>query len=814
MGSSGRGDGPGHGGSALVHGILFLTTTPRHIPIMENVQDFQALQDQIRPCLLNTCSTVKKISEEDLAFQRSLNPAVGSALEEQSQRLLSLASALIKSAASISELRVPVLEDAEDVENNWRGVVDVVDSLLEKSDTCLDEYTGLIKRKDMTEKAALNEPLSKPKKPNSTLAHNFRNQNIIKPQLSFDVKPDNHDVSPWKPFLTTKPHATIPLEDSLILFTNDFGQEQYRHPYETEISSMKYPDFLYEKADPIPYQHIETTSAILVDTEEAVMQMIDELRGAKVIAVDLEHHDTRSYHGLLSLMQISTRDKDWIVDTLKPWRRNLQALNEIFANPSIIKVFHGAFMDIVWLQRDLGLYVVGLFDTFRASQALGYTGGSLAFLLKKFVNFDADKVYQMADWRIRPLPEEMVYYARADTHYLLYIFDHMRNELLDRSQPQDPDKDLMEIVLQKSKETSLSRYERQVYNTESGKGPGGWYPLLVKSPALLSNEQFAVFRAVHAWRDKIARLDDDSPSHVMNNHALFNLAKVLPTDMLALLRTISSHNVKSRAAELLEVIKAAKSAEGPSMKEALHSGSKSKSKPSLGNQKDSVKKSTTFVNQKELWSDSSSFWGTAFGSSAWDGKSRTLVDVSKSMFQLPTFPPDVEISNTVESQDASAASVNVAAHSPDVSSQKSKEHKSFVLKSGNPQRNSADKSHKEISRKETDHQNSENMSNITPSDTESGTAKRANEQPSYHQNTKKQAISRSEISGSKDIEGSETPFDYRKAQSVLHSKVNQNNREDFQQKKPFNPYTKSADAFKGMRRSQTERAGKSYTFKK
>lgn len=65
------------------------------------------------------------------------------------------------------------------------------------------------------------------------------------------------------------------------------------------------------------------------------------------------------------------------------------------------QVLHGAFMDVVWLQRDLGLYVVGLFDTHFASDVLGYAGRSLAFLLKKFVNFDADKKYQLADWRIR-----------------------------------------------------------------------------------------------------------------------------------------------------------------------------------------------------------------------------------------------------------------------------------------------------------------------------------------------------------------------------------------------------------------------------
>ena len=58
-------------------------------------------------------------------------------------------------------------------------------------------------------------------------------------------------------------------------------------------------------------------------------------------------------------------------------------------------------MDVIWLQRDLGLYVVGLFDTYHASHALGYTKHSLASLLTRFVNFEAEKKYQMADWRMR-----------------------------------------------------------------------------------------------------------------------------------------------------------------------------------------------------------------------------------------------------------------------------------------------------------------------------------------------------------------------------------------------------------------------------
>ncbi|CAF3936393.1 unnamed protein product, partial [Didymodactylos carnosus] len=59
---------------------------------------------------------------------------------------------------------------------------------------------------------------------------------------------------------------------------------------------------------------------------------------------------------------------------------------------------------------------------------------SLAYLLKQHVNIDANKEYQLADWRIRPLPPDYVRYARADTHYLLYIYDILRNQLLDVAQ--------------------------------------------------------------------------------------------------------------------------------------------------------------------------------------------------------------------------------------------------------------------------------------------------------------------------------------------------------------------------------------------
>lgn len=105
-----------------------------------------------------------------------------------------------------------------------------------------------------------------------------------------------------------------------------------------EIIQSHYPSAVHVKAEPIAPKALDSTQATFVDTYEGVEEMLKKLKLATEIAVDLEHHDEHSYIGLVSLMQISTRENDWIVDTLKPWREDLQILNEVFADPNIVKV--------------------------------------------------------------------------------------------------------------------------------------------------------------------------------------------------------------------------------------------------------------------------------------------------------------------------------------------------------------------------------------------------------------------------------------------------------------------------------------------
>ncbi|OLN81173.1 Exosome complex exonuclease rrp6 [Colletotrichum chlorophyti] len=494
---------------------------------MTTPQDFKSLEDRIKPSLIATVKSVSRIAAEDLPFQRAVNPNVGEDLDSKTTRLLELSTTLLKSAADYCGLKAPELEDADDVDMRWRSIVDVIDSVLEKADTSIDEYTGALKRKDAPTAEATHQT-----KKSKTTGAVVRNANITKPQVHFDQAVDNN--APWKPIITKKPHATLPLEQSLQTSKTDDGFVYYKHPYETEILEAKFPDRVFQHAEPIPWQPIDTTEAIYVDTFEGVLEMLEDLKKAKEIAVDLEHHDFRTYVGLTSLMQISTREKDWIIDTLKPWRQQLEVLNEVFADPSIIKVFHGAFMDMVWLQRDLGLYVNGLFDTFHACDALHYPQKSLAYLLKKFVNFDADKKYQLADWRVRPLSDEMLYYARSDTHYLLYIYDKIRNELVMKSDRSNPETDYIEAVLQNSKAVALTRYEGENFDPATGKGNKGWYNTLLKHPMPFSGQQFAVYRAIWAWRDEVARREDESTFFVLPNGIIGEIAKHMPPDAKAL----------------------------------------------------------------------------------------------------------------------------------------------------------------------------------------------------------------------------------------------------------------------------------------
>lgn len=415
----------------------------------------------------------------------------------------------------------------------------------------------------------------------------------------------------------------------------------------------------------------------------------------------------------------------------------------------------------------------------------------------------------------------MLYYARSDTHYLLYIYDNMRNELVDTANSETPDENLTEIVLDKSKKTSLLRYERQIYNSETGKGPGGWYGLLMKTPALFSNEQLAVFIAVHSWRDKIARLDDDSTAFIMPNHVIFSISKLMPMDMVALLGIVhpASHSVKSRSGELLDLVKEAKAngKHGPSMSDVLRSrspGANTKENfPSTGT-KSPLTPLVAIVDETHLISEQSSFWGDAFGSSIWDAPTLTEpVEDVKLAVPLPQLSSEIYVvpNSVVNKQEESTEVSSQGAQQPPPQLEDTDD--TFVLKRGSKQKSNVLLS-EEGPGSGSPSADYEELNPKQKSSKEDGGGSNAELRRAQKQSRREaKAAKRAAKEAAKEAADEEEPFDYSKAESVLHGKRKNEEQEGRKSKKPFDPYTKSSDAPKGMRRAQTERAGKSHTFK-
>jgi len=115
--------------------------------------------------------------------------------------------------------------------------------------------------------------------------------------------------------------------------------------------------------------------------------------------------------GKICLLQFSDREQDWLLDAYvlsDPHSNGWKLLSDLFSNPGILKVMHGADHDVRWLQRDFHIEIVNLFDTGQAMRILAYERASLAHLLMVHLDIHVEKTkFQNEDWRVRPLGSEI-----------------------------------------------------------------------------------------------------------------------------------------------------------------------------------------------------------------------------------------------------------------------------------------------------------------------------------------------------------------------------------------------------------------------
>jgi exosome complex exonuclease RRP6 len=532
--------------------------TPTSDP--EAATDDAAALSQLMQALAAGARAVQAIPlQDEFSFQRSF-PEFTAALTAAQSSLLETATATLSLDAlrSVDDYNMADVTDNADIDDPvlWENCADACDLLVEQVEEHLKKTSGdSATGSDNASAIAHLHHWSAEARQRSVSSFGRMLDGVVdmeKPQVTYGIAVHNARDEPFVPAVhPDKPYADTPLDLTLKRghgLESRFGElrsasavaasvvapaTHVAHIYEAEIAALEYTHEQVQATEPLVESIVVPAAleAVWVDTLNGLIALAKKLEAVNEVAIDLEAHSYRSFAGILCLMQISCRSnagavENYLIDTLKLHAHITEHLTDVFANPSIVKVMHGADSDVQWLQRDFGIYIVNLFDTGRAARVLQFPSAGYAHLLDRYCGIAADKSHQMADWRQRPLPVAMQQYAIQDTHYLLDIYDRLRWELTHHAETS------IESVLDTSRQVCLIRYAGEPFK------PAGYKMIMSRSRGRkrtdLNARQEGVLGALWEWRDETAREQDESPVYVCPNDALLRIALACPVTLTAL----------------------------------------------------------------------------------------------------------------------------------------------------------------------------------------------------------------------------------------------------------------------------------------
>ena len=289
----------------------------------------------------------------------------------------------------------------------------------------------------------------------------------------------------------------------------------------------------------------ETIPPKWINTPESLLQTSEKISRYPSISVDTESNSLYVYHEKVCLLQISTVDDDFLIDTLA--LRDLSPLAGIFSNPAQEKVFHASEYDVICLKRDFSFQFANIFDTMIAARILGIEAVGLGSLLNSYLGITLDKKFQKANWGIRPLSQAMLNYASQDSHSLYPLRVILENELRQRN--------LWELALEDFKlacEVQAHAPNQNQNNCWKVAGATGIDP-----------QQAAVLQALCAFREEQAIKHNLPPFKILSNEVLVRVSQLQPktVDELKEIHGFSNPLVERFGASILAIVANSKNAE-------------------------------------------------------------------------------------------------------------------------------------------------------------------------------------------------------------------------------------------------------------
>jgi ribonuclease D len=255
---------------------------------------------------------------------------------------------------------------------------------------------------------------------------------------------------------------------------------------------------------------IDIQPALIIETNSQLFDMISDLRNLSMVSVDTESNSLFEYQEKICLIQFSSNQQDYIVDTIK--LRDISSLNEIFSSTRIEKIFHAAEYDLMCLKRDYHFEFNNIFDTMIASRILGIKSVGLSALLNEFFHIDVEKKYQRANWGKRPLSEEMITYAQMDTHFLIDIRNILYKKLNE----------------QRKWDLALEDFNRITFIEAFVNNKNNDHYWRIMKGNVLTSQQENVLIELFFLRESLAEQSNHPPFKVFGNQAILELSKKMP----------------------------------------------------------------------------------------------------------------------------------------------------------------------------------------------------------------------------------------------------------------------------------------------
>lgn len=245
----------------------------------------------------------------------------------------------------------------------------------------------------------------------------------------------------------------------------------------------------------------------LIESQEDLHNLVSSLQKQNRLALDTESNSLYAYREQVCLVQISIPHKDYLLDTLK--LTDLSALGKIMEDEGIEKVLHGAEYDVSCLKRDFNFNIHNLFDTRVALRTLGRNKTGLGDVLEDEFGIKVNKRWQRANWGRRPLPPELMNYARIDTHYLLNLRDRLVKDLQKKNRLDEAQEECERISMFKPSDNHFH--------------PNGFWK--ISNAKQLKPDQAAVLKELYSYRDKQARHLNRPPFKVIPDKTLLAIAQ-------------------------------------------------------------------------------------------------------------------------------------------------------------------------------------------------------------------------------------------------------------------------------------------------